>query len=182
MWPAKILLLIASLCFLLMLSGAVIPGDAFASIIPLLAISFIFAFLSCISYLWYIRTTVSVLRDGEGNRYLHLRKSGGRTRKIPLPVGVIYSWWNQRHPLFLSGHLLRMRKPVLSLAIQDENGKTLFAFQEEAGRDFPVPPEWPEEERNYKARIIYDCFPFPRFNLPCRKNTLEQSKSLQDRS
>lgn len=182
MWPATILFLLSSLSFCGMIAATFVPGEASFPLVPVLSFGSVSLLLGYVSYIWYIRVTVRVVGDGEGNRFLYLQNPGGKTRKIPFPLRTVHSWWKHRQPVMLLGHLVRLRKPVLSLAIQDENGKTLLAFEEEVGHGVPIPPDWPEEERRYERGITYDCFPFPRFDLPLLKNTLDQIQAMSDRS
>ena len=69
-----------------------------------------------------------------------------------------------------------------AISIEDQEGNILCAFQEEVGRVYPIPEDWPEEERSLPKEVTFDCFPFPRFNLPLLKNTLDQSLPIADQS
>jgi hypothetical protein len=182
MWPATLLIFLGAISLCGILSAFLVKGDTLAPMIPFFWIVFLTSLLGTISYLWYIRTTIIIRRNESGEAKLYLQDVGGKIRKMELPLRTRHSWSTYPHPVFLLGHLIRISKPVLTLSIEDQEGNILCAFQEEVGRVYPIPEDWPEEERSLPKEVTFDCFPFPRFNLPLLKNTLDQSLPIADQS
>ena len=92
MWPATGGVFLGILSFLTLLTAMIVKGETLTPLIPLLTIAFVSCFLGTLSYLWYIRVTISVQRIDTGEMALYIRYVGGKVRKIELvPVRTIFS-------------------------------------------------------------------------------------------